>query len=52
MDQLRELAGIQAIRAVSAHTVVVEYPDGHTRPASPLERRLWALLLGFNRDTG
>jgi hypothetical protein len=45
---LQEAAGIKGIREVSENTSVVEYASGHCRPASPLERRLWALLLGLN----
>jgi hypothetical protein len=46
-EQLRRASGIRGIRTVSDTTVVVDLADGNCRPASALERRLWALLLGL-----
>lgn len=40
------VAGISAIREVSEHTTVLEFPRGGARPATDVEKRLLAELLG------
>jgi hypothetical protein len=46
-QELRATAGIESITAVSDTTTVVRTSSGHCRPATPLESRLWALLLSL-----
>lgn len=43
--QLAQEAGIKRIRKVSEDTHVVDFPNGTCRPATEVERRLWAVLL-------
>lgn len=48
IDELRQAAGIRAVRELSPTTTVVEYANGHCSPATHLEIRLWKLLLELN----
>lgn len=48
IEELRQAAGIKAIRELSPTTTVVEYVNGHCSPATHLEIRLWKLLLKLN----
>ena len=45
LGELKQAAGIDGIRNISPATAVVEYGNGHCRPATELEQRLWTVLL-------